>query len=158
MLKVQTVRKQLETFFKKNNYRYKYINKEIKSLSVPVYLLGFNIMSEKETDKDIDKKEKDITVMISVFPSNHVICFECLNLYHVDEKESFNILSKLNMANNFSFPGKFALKEEGSVTYCCFMDYTYSEKIHNDIISSIIESIAPAYFIFSDIVNNNKEK
>ena len=153
MLKVQTVRKQLETFFKKNQYRYTYLNKQIKALSVSVYLLGFNIISE--TDNNIDnEKEKEITIMVSIFPSSHTICFECLNLYHFDEKESFDILSKIN----YSFPGKFTLKDDGSVTYCCFMDYTYSEKIHNDIILSIINSIPPAYFIFSDIINNNEEK
>lgn len=157
MLKVQTVRKQLETFFKKNQYRYTYLNKQIKALSVSVYLLGFNIISE--TDNNIDnEKEKEITIMVSIFPSSHTICFECLNLYHFDEKESFDILSKINTANNYSFPGKFTLKDDGSVTYCCFMDYTYSEKIHNDIILSIINSIPPAYFIFSDIINNNEEK
>ena len=157
MLKVQTVRKQLETFFKKNQYRYTYLNKQIKSLSVSVYLLGFNIISE--TNNNIDnKEEKEITIMVSIFPSSHTICFECLNLYRFDEKESFDILSKINIANNYSFPGKFTLKDDGSVTYCCFMDYTYSEKIHNDIILSIINSIPPAYFIFSDIINNNEEK
>lgn len=152
MLKVQTIKKQLESFFKNYQYRYVYMNNKIKSLSVPVYLLRFNVMSEE------DKIKNEITVMVSVFPSSHTICFECLNLYHLNGKESFDILNKINTANNYSFPGKFVLKEDGSVTYCCFIDYSHANKIHNDIILSIIDSIPPAYFIFFDIINANEEK
>lgn len=151
MLKVQTVKKQLESFFKTNQYRYMYMNNKIKTLSLPVYLLGLNIISDE--NKEIAK----ITVMVSIFPSSHTICFECLNLYHADEQESSEVLRKVNSANNFSFPGTFTLKKDGSVTYCCYVDYTHSSKIHNDVIMSVIDSIPPAYFIFSDIMNDDKE-
>lgn len=151
MLKLRTVKKQLETFFKKNEYRYTYMNNKIKSLSIPVYLLGLNVISED------NEEEKSLGVIVSIFSSSHVICFECLNLYRFEGVDSLEILNKINIANNYSFPGKFALKNDNSITYCCFIDYTYSENLHNDVILSIINSIPPAYFIFSDIVNN-KEK
>lgn len=149
MLKVQTVKKQLESFFKTNQYKYMYMNNKIKTLSLPVYLLGFNVISD-------DKDKTKITIMVSIFPSSHIICFECLNLYHADKQELSEVLRKINSANNFSFPGTFILKDDGSVTYCCYVDYTHSSKIHNDVIMSVIDSIPTAYFIFSDIINNKE--
>lgn len=150
MLKVQTIKKQMETFFKNNQYKYLYMNKIITTLSLPVYLLGLNIVSEDE------KIEKQINVMVTIFSSSHTICFECLNLFHTDTSDSLNMLKKINLANNYSFPGKFVLKRDGSVVYCCFIDYEYSTKLHNDVLSSIVDSIASACFIFFDIVNDKE--
>lgn len=153
MIRVQSIKKQLETFFRDNKYKYIYLNKKIEHLSVPMYLLRMNVVSEKTAEI-----EEEIDVMISVFSSSQVIYFDTLNILKANDNNYIEILKKVNNANNYAFPGKFVLTNDKMVDYRYVLHYENMDKLCDKLLTTIIESIPPAYFIFlSDFDNEESD-
>lgn len=145
MIKLPMIKKQLETFFKNNGYKYIYINKKNKKISVPMYLLRLNVISD-----DTKEIEEEINVMITIFSSGTFIFIEAFNIYEFKkDKNIVDIYKLINKLNGYSFPGKFIFDEtDNMVSYRCIIDYSKLDTLCEKILLPIIDSVPPAYFIF----------
>lgn len=152
MIKLPMVKKQLEAFFKDNGYKYIYINKKNKKLSIPMYLLRLNVVSD--TTREI---EEEINVMITIFSSGTFIFIEAFNIYKLPEaKNILDIYKLINHLNSYSFPGKFILDNDNTVSYRCSIDYSNLDILCDKILTPLINSIPPAYFIFLEELEKEK--
>lgn len=144
MIKSQEIREQLETFFKEDGYKYVCVNKKNKNLPIPMYYLRFNVVSDET--KEI---EEEINVMITIFSSGTFIFIEAFNIYEFDENQNMIKVYKLiNKLNAYSFPGRFIIDDDNSVSYRCVIDYSNLDKLSNKTLSTLLDSIPPAYLMF----------
>jgi hypothetical protein len=152
MIKMQMIKKQLETFFKDNGYKYFCINKKVKIKSAQMYLLRLNIISDET--KEI---ENEINVIITVFSSAPFIFIETFNIYEVSSDESIlNIYKLINDLNSYAFPGKFLLDKDNVISYRCVIDYSKLNTIQNNVLEDLIDSVPLACSIFLEEIEKEK--
>lgn len=147
------IKRVLESFFKNKNYKFIDVNKRNKNISIPMFLLRLNVVSDKTNEI-----EEEIKVMISIFSSIECIFFEAFDLYQATEYNRSDILGKLNELNKYAFPGRFIMDDDNSVSYRCILLYKDMEILNEAVLCQIIDSIPPAYYIFLENINGDKNE
>lgn len=154
MIKKNNIRKQLESFFINIGIKYTYINKTVKDISVPAYLLRMRIFNGKTK-----KVENEISIEILIFNSASTIFFEVPNIYKIVLKKRCALLNKMNLLNRYSLPGKFIINDDDYICYRCIWNYQNYDSLDERAIRNIIDSIIPAYYLcLNKLEEENKNK
>ncbi len=142
MIKKSDIKKQLESFFIKNDIKYTCINKIVKSISIPTYILKIRVFGEKT--KEI---ENEISIEILMFHSAAAISFEVSNIYKIVRKKYCALFAKINLLNRYSLPGKFIINDDDYICYRCVWNYQNYDSLDERVIENIMDSIIPAYYL-----------
>lgn len=149
MIKKTDIQRQLESFFAENGIKYTYINKTIKKIPMPTYIVKIRVFSEKTK-----KVEDEISIEILIFHSARSISFEISNIYKISREKYCTIFKKINFLNRYSLPGKFIVNDDNYICYRCIWNYRNYKKLDDKTIENIMDSIIPAYYLCLDKLEN----
>ena len=152
MIKKQNIKKQLELYFITNGIKYTYVNKIVKNISIPTYILKLRIFGT-----ETKKVENEISVEIQIFHSAYSIFFEVPNIYQIAREKYCTIFKKINLLNRYSLPGKYIINDNNYICYRYIWNYQNYEQLDERIIKNIIDSIIPAYYLCLRKIEKKKE-
>lgn len=151
MIRKNDIQKQLETFLAEKGIKYTYINKILKNIPMPTYIVKIRVFSGKA-----QKIKDEISIEILIFHSVYSISFEISNIYKISKEKYCSIFKKINYLNRYSLPGKFIINDENYICYRCIWHYQNYEKLDEKTIENIMDSLIPAYYLCLDKLTNKK--